>query len=383
VTRAWRVSIAVLGLLGASLYWWLAIPGSAVPEGAASRARIQSGPREVVQEKIVVVDTSRPTRANGDFPGADSRTLRGRLWRPARRETPGPLLIYSHGFMSYHREGLYLARFLASHGYTVVAVDYPLTTTFAPGGPLLADVVNQPGDVSFLIDTLLARSAAPADPLHGTIDFNEIAVAGVSLGGLTSTLATFHGIEHDPRIDAAVNIAGPATMLGEAFFMRRSVPYLAVYADADAIVPYEDNVPPLLRNYPATILVTLRNASHTAFAQPAATLLRFMDNPDALGCRAVLDNLGDGLPGLVEEVHDALGGAAQGMALDGAVNICAAPLPPRTMRAARQHMFTTLAVHAFLESRFGDTPAARRAARHYLLSTLADESGGDVQVTKP
>lgn len=61
-------------------------------------------------------------------------------------------------------------RFLASHGYTVVAVDYPLTNFFAPGKPKLSDVVNQPGDVSFLIDTMLKRNADASDVLHNTIN---------------------------------------------------------------------------------------------------------------------------------------------------------------------------------------------------------------------
>ena len=49
--------------------------------------------------------------------------------------------------------GAYLAEQLASLGYVVVAVDYPLTNGLAPGGPDVKDVVNQLADVSFLIDT--------------------------------------------------------------------------------------------------------------------------------------------------------------------------------------------------------------------------------------
>jgi hypothetical protein len=58
------------------------------------------------------VDTSRPTDANGSYPGAPSRTLATTVWYPAEG-TPGgpdqpdapayddrrfPLLIFAHGF---------------------------------------------------------------------------------------------------------------------------------------------------------------------------------------------------------------------------------------------------------------------------------------------
>ena len=219
-SRLFVLLVAVVAI-GAGGYWFGAIPATAVPQGLESQARFAPGPFDIISESFTAVDESRPTQAYRDFAGRPVRELNGELWRPARAAQAGPLLVYSHGFMSFHQEGLYLVRFLASHGYTVVAVDYPLTGFHAPDGPLMRDIVNQPGDVSFLIDTMLKRNADPADALFATIDPKKIAVAGTSLGGLTSILATFHRQMRDPRIAAAISIAGPTSMFTADFFSRQ------------------------------------------------------------------------------------------------------------------------------------------------------------------
>jgi len=378
--RALLLTAVIVIALGVAGYWFISIPATAVPDGAVSQSRYHPGPFEVISESFEVVDEHRVTQAYGDFSGLPSRTLAGEIWRPAGRKTPGPLLIYSHGYMSFHLEGLYLARFLASHGYTVVAVNYPLTGFIAPDGPLASDVANQPGDISFIIDTLLRRNGDNADALHDTIDPDRIAAAGVSLGGLTTMLATFHRRWHDPRIAAAISIAGPSSVFSPRFFSGRDVPFLLIYGDSDAIVAYRDNAMPLLDKYPDSILVTLVGASHAGFAQPASTLMRFMDNPDVVGCREVVDNLNPEISASNGEFLQALGDAEDGIATDSPIAFCTTELIPRAMDPSRQHMFTTLAAHAFLDSVFADTGAEREQARHYLLETLARENGSELSV---
>jgi predicted dienelactone hydrolase len=215
----WQITLLVLLLLSGAIYWLAAIPATAVTARQRKPALVYAkGKYPVITEAFKAVDETRKTQANNDFAGRDVRVLKGKIWRPQGLQNPGPLLVYSHGFMSFHQEGLYLVRFLASHGYTVVAVNFPLTNFFAPGKPFISDVVNQPGDVSFLISTLLQRNADANDVLHNTIDAKKIAVAGVSLGGMTSTLVTFHRQVRDPRIAAAISIAGPSTMFTTDFF---------------------------------------------------------------------------------------------------------------------------------------------------------------------
>ena len=366
--------------VGGGLYWLLTVPATPVPNGPVSLERFTPGPWPVANERFTAVDTARPTEAHEEYPGADERVLKGELWRPEGLGHPGPLVVYSHGFMSFRREGLYLARFLASHGYTVVAADYPLTGIRAPGGPQMTDVVNQPGDISFLITTLLARNADPGDSLHGTIDPDRIAVAGTSLGGMTSLLAGFHRKLRDPRIAAVVSIAGPTSIFGPAFFEGGKPPLLMIYGSEDAIVNYEKDALPVLSMYPDAILVTLADASHAGFAQPASTLMRFIDNPDGIGCRAVLEHLDLEVSQQNLAFLETLRQGDDGVDPRKEIEICTGTMIPVAMPAARQHMFTTLAVHAFLDSVFARDDTVRSAARRFLLTDLAAENGGEVTV---
>ena len=371
--------LAVIAVAG-GLYWLLTVPATPVPNGPASLGRFTPGPWPVANESFTAVDTARPTQAYEDYPGANERVLEGELWRPEGLGQPGPLVVYSHGFMSFRQEGLYLTRFLASHGYTVVAVDYPLTGFRAPGSPQMTDVVNQPGDISFLITTLLARSADPGDSLHGTLDPTRVAVAGVSLGGMTSLLAGFHRELRDPRIAAVVSIAGPTSIFGPGFFAGGKPPLLMIYGSEDAIVTYDENALPVLSMYPDAILVTLADASHTGFAQPASTLMRFIDNPDAIGCSIVTKNIDLDVTRQNIAFLEKLRQGDDGVDPKKEIEFCTGPMIPVAMPAARQHMFTTLAVHAFLDSLFASDDEARGAARRYLLTDLAAENGGEVSV---
>lgn len=376
----WQMIILIILILIGAVYWLAAIPAKVLPEGEASKQWFQPGDYRVITETFKAVDTARKTQANNDFSGRDVRVLKGKIWRPEGLQKPGPLLVYSHGFMSFHTEGQYLTRFLASHGYTVVAVNYPLTNFFAPGKPLVSDVVNQPGDVSFLITTLLQRNADANDVLHNTIDAKKIAVAGVSLGGMTSTLVTFHRQVRDPRITAAISIAGPANMFTSDFFSSTNTPFMMIAGDGDAIIPFDKNAAPIPHKDPGSILVNLKNASHAGFAQPASTFMRFIANPDTLGCKQVMKGLKNKPAGAELEFLPGLSAAENGIDLSDRSLPCLGEIPARTMPAAKQHMYATLAAYSFLESVFADNAAARAAAKHYLLQTLPAENSSDVAV---
>jgi dienelactone hydrolase len=347
-----------------------------------SEELLAPGPYSVGNGDLKFVDTSRPTPPNGWHPGAPSRTLRTHVWYPlgagssvaaenpksarAAAGGPFPLIVYTHGFMSRGTE----AEHLASYGYIVVSPDFPLTGFFAPGGPNLEDVVNQPGDVSFLIDTFLNLHQDPGSLFHGAVDGSRVGVAGLSLGGMTSSLTTYHAYLRDSRIYAAASIAGPGSMFTEAFYRNSEAPLLALAGDIDAIVDYETNALVTLEMAASKItLVTLRGATHTGFAEAASKFMEHMDNPDLLGCEALTARLS-----LDVDFPALLGGAEAGIVQRETPMPCTVSPLPTSMRPSRQQELTILAVVSFFESRFGAGRPSRARAARFLRETLAAEN---------
>jgi dienelactone hydrolase len=271
----------------------------------------QPGPYEAGTLELTFEDASRPIAATEKHPAAPSRRLVTTLYYPSRRTLlppapaadggPFPLLMYSHGYSSTRNEGAPVATHAASHGYIVVAPDFPLTNMGAnDGAPDIEDTVNQPGDVSFLIDQLLALSKDPAHVLANAVDETRIGALGVSLGGLTTLLVSLHPQLHDPRIRVAMPIAAPSSFFAQGFYHTREVPLLLLHGDIDAFIEYERNARRSLeRAGTSARLISVAKGSHAAFgAQLDATTVALLNsllapegahpsNPDGLGCGAV------------------------------------------------------------------------------------------------
>jgi predicted dienelactone hydrolase len=357
------------------------------PSVLSSSQLLAPGPDGVGVVTMTFVDDSRPTMANGTYAGSPARRLPTEIWYPIDaslgvagtdvRDAPfvadgqrHPLVLWSHGFLDFRTGEAYLARQLASYGYVVAAPSFPLTSMNAPGGANVNDVVNQPGDVSFLIDQLLALDADPGSKFAGAIDSDRIGAAGLSLGGLTTTLTAFHPALRDARVRAAVPIAGPGCFFGPSFYQNAEVPLLMVDGSIDAIVPYQENaVFGFGKARVPKYLVTLAGGSHTGFSGAASLLFENLDNPDDVGCNALGGNPGsdDSEPSLL----DLLGGADAGIIMGDCPLACVDPLPrPRAMRPSRQHQLTILSVLPFLQAELrGDAEA-----RDFLESTLAAEN---------
>ena len=368
--RILKALAAVLLLLAIGVFsLYLAKQARGPAWGTASAERLRPGPREVGRAERTLVDGTRPTRVNGDFTGAPSRTLETTLWFPVGANGPHPLVVYSHGFMSTRAEAERYATHLASYGSVVVAADYPLTNFRAPGGPSLADAVNQPGDVAFLIDTVTGWSAAER-PFAGEIDPERIGAAGLSLGGFTTTAAAFHPTRRDPRIAAAVSIAGPSAMFAPSFFANAQIPFLMIAGDADAIVDYAANAAPIPEKLAhGGALLTLAGGSHAGFAPVSDGVMRIFGNPDRIGCWALtrrLDAADD------ENPFAELGGEAQGLLALPRPRPCANGAAPRAIAAGRQQMITTLALRAFFESVWASEADARASAARFLAETLPE-----------
>jgi predicted dienelactone hydrolase len=364
----WLGGLAVLlaALLGGAFLLGAAEPPAS---GSESARRLALGPLPVGSSDHTFVDASRATDANGDFPGAPERRLEATLWYPLGKPGPHPFLVYSHGFMSMRSENVPLAELFASHGYVVASVDYPLTNRSAPGGPNVRDAVNQPGDVRFLIDQVIGWTEEER-PFAGEIDRERIGALGLSLGGLTTTLVTFHAKLRDPRIAAAVSIAGPAALFSRSFFASADVPFLMIAGTRDAMIEYGANAAATPQKIRSGSLLSIEGGSHAGFAAFADTFpLRLLGNPDRIGCTALTRNLETSS---VENPFLKLGGAADGIVFDANGPLpCRNGAPAEVLAAGRQLMITRLAALAFFESRFARDGAERALQETFLHETLA------------
>lgn len=362
----WMVGIIGVLLIGATAAF-VATQPAPPPANSISARWLTPGPHAVLNKDLTFTDTTRPTSANGEFSKVETRTLNTTMWYPDKADGKHPLVIYSHGFMSNRRGGEYIAENLASHGYVVIAPDYPLTHGGTPGGPLVTDVVNQPGDVSFLIDSIMALSPAE-QPFEGEIDSSRIGVAGISLGGLTATLAAFHPRLRDPRVKAAVSIAGPANMFTPAYFATADLPFLMIAGTIDAIVDYSSNAIPIPQRVKNGALLSIEGGAHTSFVAVAEPAFRWMGNPDSLGCTAILANVTDE----PVDVFAVLGDLTDGIVTDpNAPALCSQNPLPESIHPGRQHMMTQIAVTTFFQAQFAHDEDVRKDALKALNEGIA------------
>ena len=363
------VGLAIFAIAVIVAVAWRRSAPEPLATGTESATRLASGPHAVATAEYDWVDRSRPTPPNGDFSGTPDRTLSTTLWYPEGAPSAHPLVVFSHGLMSRRGGGTHMAEHLASYGYVVVAGDHPLSNGAAPGGATYEDLPSQPGDQSFLIDRVL--TLGPDAPFEGAIDTDRIGVFGISLGGITSTLTAFHPNWRDPRIAAAISIAGPADVLGPGFFDHAPVPFLMIASTHDAIVPYESNAKKIPDRAATGALLALRGGSHSGYTHVTAGLIRLLGNPDSLGCAAILRG-SEEAP--TESVFwGLLGDEEQGLVRPADFQPLCSVTWDEAMRAGRQQQIATVAVRAFFESVFAPTEAERAEHARFLSATLPRE----------
>ncbi len=108
--------------------------------------------------------------------------------------TEGPLVILSHGFGSDRKFLTYLARHLASYGFTVASLEHPgsnftwlngISLGGDPGDLLSAsEFIDRPKDVSFVLDSLAELN--DYGRFEGKLNTQQVSVIGHSLGGYTA-----------------------------------------------------------------------------------------------------------------------------------------------------------------------------------------------------
>jgi len=353
-----RSRLAPLALLAIGL---VAVPLRAAakcPSSATTDAFL--APRFGVGARTLTIeDTSRTTPAAGTLPELPSRTLLVEVWYPTAsrtddvaREAPiargrFPLIVNSPGLLDARGGEAYLTQHLASRGFVVASITFPLTSgdSLQRGGPALYDLQNQPGDVSAVIDELLRLSKTRGSWLDRGVNPRRIGVSGLSLGGGTTVLVTYHPTLRDRRVRAAMALAPFACVFGPDFYRDAGPPLLVLHGDQDLLLPIDDNGGAVYARAVRSgrTMVRLVHGTHvgfvTYFTQASQT------SYDLTGCEALahVAEWGDPTTGL--------GGAANGI---GAVAACrlpcadAAPSNP-PMAAQRQHDLTSAAAAAFFE----------------------------------
>lgn len=222
--------------------------------GAAGRAE---QPNRTVETTILY-----PANVGSDGGIADGA-------EPADRGGPFPLVVLGHGLGGNVEYLTPLAERWASAGYVVALPRFPLTRGDTPGGIDGADVQNQPGDVSFVIDEVLASAKRTDTPLAGLVDAGRIGAAGHSNGAITTLGVVANSCCRDRRIDTAIVLSGtPSPYADGAYDFDDMAPTMFVHGVHDQLVDYNQTVDTFNKASTPKALLTLEAADHSDWLAP-------------------------------------------------------------------------------------------------------------------
>jgi predicted dienelactone hydrolase len=217
---------------------------------------------EVRQVEETFVDRTRVTPVNGTVAERPSRTLDTLVLVPDG-DGPFPLVVFAHGFGATLEVYEPLLREWAAAGFVVAAPRFPLTYADTPGGINGGDVENQPGDMSFVIDRLLAESKRSSGDLAGVVDPAAIGVAGHSNGGITTLGLIGNSCCRDPRIKAAAVLDGVDSPYSSGTYDLTDLPpTLWVHGTKDAAIGYDEAVRMFNEAEGPKALLSLKGADH-------------------------------------------------------------------------------------------------------------------------
>jgi dienelactone hydrolase len=269
----WFLPSLALLLISAPLPVW----SGGAPAAAAAPAL---APKYAVgQVTDTFVDPHRTTPAWGASPSLTTRTLVTTILYPATGPTgptkmgatpdkgagPFPLIVFAHGLGGTPQGYINVLTAWASEGFIVAAPLFPLSNGNVPGGPDAGDVVNQPEDMSYVLDAVLYDSLLPSGTLAGLVNPKEIGAAGHSNGAVTTLGLVANTCCYDARVKAAVVMAGTTEGFPPGHYdFSKAPPLLLVHGTADQLIPYRSA--PLIYNEARGPkgLLTLEGGSHDA-----------------------------------------------------------------------------------------------------------------------
>lgn len=206
-------------------------PSTSISPSTASRG---AGPEVASVEVMTFVDDTRLTKAEGGHPGAPDRSIETTVYLPASPE-PRPLIVLSHGHGGHPDKLRELSYHWSDAGFVVAVPKFPLSNHEVIA-PSLGDVPDQAADVAFIVDSLRALDA-DGGVTAGRVDFDQIGLAGISLGGITtwSTLLSgcCDGLEIDGMVVSDTAFPGAPEQVADV-----TMPVLTIHSDVDPIFPY-------------------------------------------------------------------------------------------------------------------------------------------------
>jgi dienelactone hydrolase len=211
-------------------------PARSGPLGVPGRYR-------VAEREVVFVE---PAHVGVTGQHLGERSLLTVIRYPAGRDSPGswptggpfPLVMFAPGFRQCSGTYENLLQAWASAGYVVVSVDFPRTSCQVASTAYEPDLVNQPGDVSYVLGRLLALNAQPDDFFAGRLNPHEVAAAGQSDGGDTVAALGAGSCCRDHRLKAVAVLSGAEwPPMPGTYFAGGTPPMLFVQGSADTINP--------------------------------------------------------------------------------------------------------------------------------------------------